>query len=168
LGSLIVAAVVIGVCLILLALASDLLVDWLWFASIGYLQVFWTTIGAEAIVFLAVWTGTAVILWVNGWLALRFAGRHSTQPVAAPPWSAAGSGPPDPLALARDRLPWPRLIAGSAALLALLVAAAEVGNWGVFLRFVYQVPYGADDPLYNKDIGFYLFSLPAYLIIKNW
>jgi uncharacterized membrane protein (UPF0182 family) len=167
--SFIVAAVVIGTCLILLlALASDLLVDWLWFSSIGYPQVFWTTIGAEAVVFLAVWTGTAVILWVNGWLALRFARRRSTQLVAAPPWSAAGNAPPDLLALARDRLSWPRLIAGSAALLALLIAAAEVGNWGVFLRFVYQVPYGADDPLYNKDIGFYLFSLPAYILIKNW
>jgi uncharacterized membrane protein (UPF0182 family) len=167
--SFIVAAVVIGTCLILLlALASDLLVDWLWFSSIGYPQVFWTTIGAEAVVFLAVWTGTAVILWVNGWLALRFARRRSTQLVAAPPWSAAGNAPPDLLALARDRLQWPRLIAGSAALLALLVAAAEVGNWGVFLRFAYQVPYGADDPLYNKDIGFYLFSLPAYILIKNW
>jgi uncharacterized membrane protein (UPF0182 family) len=147
---------------------SDLLVDWLWFSSIGYLQVFWTTIGAEAAVFLAVWTATAVILWLNGWLALRSARRRSRQLVAAPAWSAVGNAPPDLLALVRDRLSWPRLIAGSAALLALLVAAAEVGNWGVFLRFVYQVPYGLDDPLYNKDIGFYLFSLPAYILIKNW
>jgi uncharacterized membrane protein (UPF0182 family) len=167
--SLIVAAVVIGTCLILLlALVSDLLVDWLWFSSIGYLQVFWTTIGAEAVVFLAVWTATAVILWLNGWLAWRSARRRSTQLVAAPAWSAAGYAPPDLPGLVRDRLSWPRLIAGSAALLALLVAAAEAGNWGVFLRFVYQVPYGADDPLYNKDIGFYLFSLPAYILIKNW
>ncbi|MCK1333045.1 UPF0182 family protein [Bradyrhizobium sp. CW9] len=165
---LIVAAVVIGICLVLLALASDLLVDWLWFASIGYLQVFWTTIGAKAVVFLAVWIGTTVILWLNGWLALRFARQRPTQFVAAPAWSAAGNAPPDLLALARDRLSWPWLITGVAALLALLVAAAQAGNWGVFLRFVYQVPYGADDPLYNKDIGFYLFSLPAYILIKNW
>ena len=68
----------------------------------------------------------------------------------------------------RDRLPWSRVIAGGAGLLALLVAGAEVGNWGIFLQFLYQVPYGADDPLYNKDIGFYLFSLPAYIVIKNW
>ena len=40
--------------------------------------------------------------------------------------------------------------------------------WSVFLRFLYQVPYGANDPLYDKDIGFYLFSLPAYVVIKNW
>ena len=36
----IIAAVVIGIFLILLGLVSDLLVDWLWFSSIGYLQVF--------------------------------------------------------------------------------------------------------------------------------
>ena len=144
---LIVAAIVIGTCLILLALASDLLVGWLWFSSIGYLQVFWTTVGAEAVVFLAVWTTTAVILWLNGWLALRFARRRPPQPVAAPAQSAAGNVQPDLLALVRDQLPLPRLIAGGAALLALLVAAEEAGNWGVFLRFVYQVPYGANDPL---------------------
>src|SRR5258708_36366734 len=27
---------------------------------------------------------------------------------------------------------------------------------------------GDSDPLYLKDIGFYLFSLPAYILIKNW
>lgn len=31
-----------------------------------------------------------------------------------------------------------------------------------------HVPYGANDPLYEKDIGFYLFSRPAYVVIKNW
>src|SRR2546429_9458407 len=71
----IIAAVVVGIFLILLGLASDILVDWLWFSSIGYLQVFWTTIGAKAVVFFAIWTATAVILWLNGWLAVRFARR---------------------------------------------------------------------------------------------
>ncbi|HEY3030144.1 MAG TPA: UPF0182 family protein, partial [Bradyrhizobium sp.] len=165
----IIAAVVVGIFLILLGLASDLLVDWLWFSSIGYLQVFWTTIGAKAAVFFAVWTATAVILWLNGWVAVRFARRQPIQSVAGFVWKAAGNAPPpDLLAFMRDRLPWPLVIAGSAGLIALLVAAIEVGNWNVFLQFLYRVPFGADDPLYNKDIGFYLFVLPAYIIIKNW
>jgi uncharacterized membrane protein (UPF0182 family) len=165
----IIAAVVIGIFLILLGLASDFLVDCLWFSSIGYLQVFWTTIGAKAVVFFAVWTATAVTLWLNGWLAVRFARRQPTQSVTGIAWRPAGNmSPPDLLALMRDRLPWPRVIAGAAALIALLVAAIEVGNWNVFLQFLYRVPYGAVDPLYNKDIGFYLFVLPAFVIIKNW
>ncbi len=165
----IIAAVVIGIFLILLGLVSDLLVDWLWFSSIGYLQVFWTTIGAKAAVFFAVWTATAVILWLNGWLAVRFARRQPTQSVTDFVWKAAGNVPPaDLLTFLRDRLPWPRVIAGSACLISLLVAAIEIGNWNVFLQFLYRVPFGADDPLYNKDISFYLFVLPAYIIIKNW
>ncbi|UWU91656.1 UPF0182 family protein [Bradyrhizobium sp. CB1015] len=163
-----VVAVVITICLILLELASDFLVDWLWFSSLGYLQVFWMTIGAKAAVFVAIWTATALVLWVNGWLALRVAGKRSTQLAAAAVWQAAGSAPADPLAQWRDRLPWRSIIAGGVVLLALLVAAAELGNWGTILRFLYQVPYGSDEPLYGKDIGFYLFSLPAYILIKNW
>ena len=41
-------------------------------------------------------------------------------------------------------------------------------NWRVFLQFLYQVPYGTSDPLFNNDISFYLFTLPAYVAIKNW
>jgi len=165
----IIAAVVAGICLILLWLASDFLVDWLWFSSIGYLQVFWTTIGAKAVVLFAVWTGTAVILWLNGWLAVRFGRRQPTQSVSTFVANLAGNvPPPDLLTVMRDRLPWSRVIVGGAGLLAVLVATVEVGNWGVILQFFYHVPYGADDPLFNKDISFYLFVLPTYILIKNW
>src|SRR5262249_49673639 len=69
---LIIAAIVLSVCLILLALSGDFLVDWLWFSTIGYLGVFWTTIAAEGEVFFAVFVATAIILWVNGSIASRF------------------------------------------------------------------------------------------------
>ena len=36
----IIAAIVVGICLLLLWLATDFLVDWLWFSSIGYLAGF--------------------------------------------------------------------------------------------------------------------------------
>src|ERR1700726_2978637 len=112
----IVAAIVVGICLILLGLASDFLVDWLWFSSIGYLQVFLTTISAKAAVFFAVFTATAVILWLNGSLAVRFAGRQPAQTAAAA-WNPAGHTSSDPLAIIRDRLTRPRFVALGAALL---------------------------------------------------
>jgi hypothetical protein len=159
----IVAAVVLIIFLWLARIAADVLVDWLWFSSVGYSQVFWTSLAAEAAVFGGVFTATAVVLWLNGWLAWRLARRPS-----APPATAGWQSPPDPFALLRGRLPWPHIIAGSAALLALLVAAGEAGDWPTLLRYLYHVPYGSNDPLYGRDIGFYLFSLPAYLEIKNW
>jgi uncharacterized protein len=164
-----IVAIVVVICLIVLGLTGDFLVDWLWFSAIGYLDVFWTTIVAEAEVFFAVFLATAIILWVNGSLAARFAGSPWTQHRADFEWKSTGVVTlPDVLEFMKYRLPWPNIIAGGAGVLAVLVAWGEVHNWGVFLRFLYQVPYGANDPLYDKDIGFYLFSLPAYVVIKNW
>jgi uncharacterized membrane protein (UPF0182 family) len=101
---------------------------------------------------------TRVILWVNGLVASRWARSPRTQRPADFEWKRTGVATlPDVLEFIRHRLPWPFVTAAGASLLAMLVAWGEVHNWGVFLRFLYQVPYGANDPLYDKDIGFYLF-----------
>ena len=60
------------------------------------------------------------------------------------------------------------LILAVALVLGLLIAMGESGRWDLVLRFLYQAPYGRNDPLFDKDIGFYLFSLPVYVAIKNW
>jgi len=160
----IIATIVLIILLWLVTVTAEVLVDWLWFSSVGYLQVFWITLAAEAAVFVGVFAATAIVVWLNGWLAWRLARRPST-----PPATAFGGQPPaDPFALLRDRLPWHPIIAGAAALLALFVAAAEANAWTILLQYLYQAPYGANDPLYGKDIGFYLFSLPVYVRIKNW
>ena len=166
---LLVTAMVFAICLILLGITSDFLVDWLWFSAIGYLGVFWTTIIAEAEVFLAVFLVTTTILWVNGSLASRFARSPWTQHPAEFEWQRTGVLTlSDVLEVLRRRLPWPFVISGGAGLLAALVAWGEAHNWGVFLRFLYQIPYGSNEPLFDKDIGFYLFSLPALVVFKNW
>jgi uncharacterized membrane protein (UPF0182 family) len=60
------------------------------------------------------------------------------------------------------------LILAVALVIGLLLAVAETGQWDLILRYLYQVPYGQSDPLFDKDIGFYLFSLPVYVALKNW
>ncbi|MGE5772519.1 MAG: UPF0182 family protein [Hyphomicrobiales bacterium] len=167
--ALIVTAIIFLICLILLGLISGFLVDWLWFSAIGYFGVFSTTIIAKAEVFFAVFLATAVILWVNGSLAFRFAQSRRKQRAAEFDWKSTGVVTlPDVFEFMRHRLPWSIVVTGGAGLLAVFVAWGEVNNWGVLLQFLYQVPYGASDPLYDKDIGFYFFSLPAYVVIKNW
>jgi len=164
-----IAGIVIAIALILLGLTGSFIVDWLWFGEVGYLGVFWTILIAESEVFFAVFIATAVILWLNGSLAAR---------AARPPWvhlgakhhrqSTAIQSVPDLLELARHRVGLPRLIVSVSTLVALLVAWGELHNWIIFLRFLYQVPAHANDPVYGNDIGFYLFSLPTYVAIKNW
>jgi len=164
-----VAVIVIVACFIVLGLTSDFLVDWAWFSAIGYLDVFGTILGGKAVLFFAVFVGSAILLWVNGSLASRFARRRGhVHPVGFAQEAGGVQTLPELLELMRQRLPWRLLIAGVAGVLAILIAAGEVSNWDLFLRFVYQVPYGESDPQFGKDIGFYLFSLPAYVVLKNW
>src|SRR5262249_27549143 len=71
-----IAVVVIFASLIILGLTSSFLVDWAWFSAVGYLGVFWTILGGKAVLFFAVFAGSAILLWVNGYLAHRVARRR--------------------------------------------------------------------------------------------
>jgi uncharacterized protein len=156
-------------CLILLELVASFLVDWLWFSAIGYLDIFWIRIVAEAEIFIVVFIATSIILWANGSLALRYTQSQWEHDLTDHEWKSAGPATlPDMLDFTRRRLPWRVVIPVGASLLATLVAWGEIDKWSVFLRFLYQEPYGGSDPLYNEDIGFYFFTLPVYVAIKNW
>jgi len=158
-------ALVIG--LVVLGLASGFLVDWLWFTNLGYVSVFQTTIAAQILTFLTVFAVTASSLGLNAWLALRATQRR--QFLLAPAQSSTLAVTPlDQLRLVRDRLPWRMIIVIAAGIVAIAVAWFELGNWMIFLTMIYGVPYGAADPLYGNDIGFYLFSLPALVEIMHW
>ena len=98
------------------------------------------------------------MLWANGTLAFRFAvGRSPWQPAPFDWQSVAPGTLPDALQLVRRHVPRQVLLAVLAGIVAAVIAATEVVNWDVFLRALYHVPYGHNDPLYGKDIGFYLF-----------
>jgi uncharacterized membrane protein (UPF0182 family) len=168
-----VAAAVIVALLIALGRASGLVVDWAWFSSVGYAGVFWTVFVSRLMIFAAVFIASAALLWVNGALALRFASRRRSRLPAVfdidfSAGRAPSGAPTQPLRLSTTLLPWRLIIIAASLVIGLLVAIGEAENWGLLLRFLYQSPYGQSDPLFDKDISFYLFSLPVYVALKNW
>src|SRR5260370_41650807 len=66
-----VAVVVVG--LIVVGRITGVLVDWLWISSIGYVDVFWTVLSAQAFLFVAVFAVSAGAILGVGVLAHRFA-----------------------------------------------------------------------------------------------
>src|SRR5579859_2455432 len=163
----IVVAVVVGA-LIVAGRLTGVVIDWLWFASIGYVDVFWTTLSAKALLFAAVFAASASVIAASGFLAHRYARRPGSWQVE----TARLSGTPEFVSELADqlapRIPWRASIVGCAIVLALIIAGGEISNWDLVLRFLHQVPYGDRDPVFGQDISFYLFSLPAYLVFKNW
>jgi uncharacterized membrane protein (UPF0182 family) len=152
---------------------TSLVVDWAWFSSIGYVGVFWTGFITKAALFVVVLAVSTFLLWANATLAYRFGSRwRPALPAAFDPGFATVRVSPGPMAgsygLPLSPLLWRLLILAVALVLGLLIAIGEMGKWDLILRFVYQAPYGRNDPLFDKDIGFYLFSLPVYVALKNW
>ena len=50
---------------------------------------------------------------------------------------------------------------------ALLFAFALFAQWDTYLRFRYGEPFGVADPLYDVDVGFYVFHLPFYEMLQR-
>jgi uncharacterized membrane protein (UPF0182 family) len=59
-----------------------------------------------------------------------------------------------------------------AAVVALIFAISFYPEWDTYLRFRWGVGVGLSDPIFSKDIGFYLFRLPFYELLhfyyKQW
>jgi uncharacterized membrane protein (UPF0182 family) len=148
---------------VLLPFASSLLTfytDWLFFVETGFLAVFTTTLYAKtgvgilcgALLFAAVMVN---VLYAN---RVNFPYRGIT---------VVGGGS---FRIQRDEAirfvkPLALLVSGALALF--------VGNWGALrwedvLLFVNRVDVGTVDPIIGRDIGFYLFSLPFWEILKGY
>ncbi len=76
-----------------------------------------------------------------------------------------GPRPGEGIALSVDDLPdfapiarWSLI--GLVVLIALGVAGSAASHWETILLWLNQVPYGVNDPIFHRDISFYLFQLP--------
>ena len=81
--------------LIALRFAAGFIVDWRWFASLGYVGVFWTTVKAKLVLFAVAFVPTAIVLYANAAVAQRFAGFRPALRSVPSPWnSIEGLTPP--------------------------------------------------------------------------
>ena len=50
---------------------------------------------------------------------------------------------------------------------ALLAGIAGASNWLMWLSFFNAAPFGQTDPLFGRDVGFYVFRLPVYQAVRQ-
>ena len=166
-GTLILAASIVAV-LVGFFVFSRFFVDLLWFSSLGFRAVFTTTWLTALGVFVVATGLSSAILLLNGFIAARAtpAGRRRQ-----PSFRVIGRGTqgmPEIIELSLDKLPWRLIIAAVALLVGLFIGFAQMDNWDTLLKWFYAVPFGRTDPLFGKDLGFYVFSLPFYELIRDW
>jgi uncharacterized protein len=124
--------------------------DWLWFREIGFSQVFVTSLWWRVGLFVCSAAFVFAFIHAN-LLATRRA--ESQAPVL---WVNRGDG--TPLDLFRIL---PRIQLVAAAAIALLFGASLSALWLTFLQALHGGSVGTADPVLARDLGFYLFRLPA-------
>jgi len=159
---------VVVAALIALGRIAAVLVNYLWFASIGYSHVFWRVFTAQGLLFVGAFAASAGALLVSGRVARGLANSLGARPSGAAISGSAPSTFADLIFQIAPSLSKPSIIAGVSIIVAFLIAAGELSNWQIALCFLNQLPFGENDPIFGKDISFYLFSLPAYVALKNW
>ena len=67
--------------------------------------------------------------------------------------------------LSKNKLNWLYIIIS--LILGFLFSSVSSELWKIVLKFFNQTPFGTTDPIFGRDIAFYVFSLPFYSFIKE-
>ncbi|MGA2507031.1 MAG: UPF0182 family protein [Chitinispirillaceae bacterium] len=137
----------------------DLLTDFLWFKELRltpiFLTSFYTKIGCGLIVGVLAW----LIIYGNSIVALRMSDRSQRFTDI-------------PIEMQLIQILSKTSLLKSVLVIASLVVAFFIGIWAssfwdTYLKFINSVPFGTRDPLFGKDIGFYVFQLPYFRFIYH-
>jgi uncharacterized membrane protein (UPF0182 family) len=161
----IIIAVVVIILAIIIFSASGLatfFTDYLWFDEVGQTGVFWKVIATKVWVFFSFGALFFFILYLNVYLARRLTPKYELLTEA----NQLDQG----LSEFRDKAgKWLTrgLLAGS-VLIAILVGWAAGRQWEKVLKFFTYTDVGKVDPIFSKDIGFYMFRLPFLEYFFSW
>ena len=154
--------VVVGVLVALVLSARSIAgfwVDVLWHGSVGQSQVYWTSLWTRVGLGAAFVAAMAAILALNMWVADRL--RPATIP-SSPEEQA--------LSIYRDLSDRRRMLLRIvvSAVLGLMVGLPAMTQWQEWLLFVNHQSFGVADPLFGRDVGFFVFRLPFATFVVNW
>src|SRR5438034_744968 len=145
-----VVLVVLFALFLLLFNLVPLAAEWLWFQALGYERVFTTRLVAEAVLGVGVGGLVFAFLYVN----LRIAQRGLV-PNPLVVQVSSGAAAVDVTRLLR------RLALPTALGLALLFGLGAAAGWLGVLQFLHRTPFGVTDPVFGRDVGYYVFTVPV-------
>jgi uncharacterized membrane protein (UPF0182 family) len=143
----------------LVAQVVPLYTDWLWFQEVGYGEVFTKTLALRGSLFTGLAVGVLVFLYVNLTFAVRTAA-------------------PDVIWELEDQLGLPgrvvieplirRFLPIIVAVISLATGLRATAHWETVLGYFNAVPFGVSDPLFGRDLGFFVFVLPFWRLLHGW
>lgn len=138
---------------------SGFYADLLWFRSVGYVNVWQTSLFTKIYLFIGFGLATAAIISLNIYLAFR------KRPIYVPVTVEA-----DNLERYRAQLEPIRRLASIGIFLVIFYFAGTAGSrfWQQWLLFRNSTNFGQVDPQFGLDISFFAFKLPLYQALIGW
>ena len=145
---------VVGI-LALTAWILSIFTNFLWFDNLGYGDVYKTILIQRIWLFFVGALLFAAIAGFNVWLTYRYGRGPQVIPI-----------PEETLELLR-----PLTLVG--AIFIIVVASLIFGGvagsrWPTVLGFIHSTPFNVTDPQFNKDISFFVFTLPLHHLVQGW
>lgn len=140
----------------------DFVIDLWWFKAVGYGGFFLQRLFYRYVIFGCVIFIFFLIFFLNFWIASRFLG------------TAVSDKPSDESAKRKYRELLKMFQSGSmkvytplALILAISIAIPFYEKWEQALLYFFSPNAGIADPVFGRDVAYYLFSLPIYILIEN-
>jgi uncharacterized membrane protein (UPF0182 family) len=152
--------IILGVTLIIAFVVLDtvkgIYINWLWFDGAGYKDVYTKVIRTQVALFAVGGLVMAIFLGINVWWAARLALLTPARGIVD-----------DAEATSLRRLFTVGLIAGVLFVSAIFGTIAA-SHWEQVLPYFNATSFGVNDPQFGKDVGFYVFELPALRLLFGW
>lgn len=143
---------------------ASIYIDLIWFKSVQYIAVFWKILLTKGIVMLFFIAVFFVLSFLNLSYARRFAPEFQVE-------------------ISQDEFERPeiqlykslqnikvnkKLVFWFSLIVAIFMGFSEGANWEKILIYLNRTSFGITDPIFNRDVGFYMFSLPFWEYVRNW
>jgi uncharacterized membrane protein (UPF0182 family) len=135
---------------------KSIYVDYLWFQSVGFEQVFQTRITTQVLLFVIGMVTAAIALGGSTRFAWRAAPRRHEE-----------SFIPE-LDVRVIRRLGGLVLTVVVLLLSVMLGGAASGVWDTVLQWRHAVPFGEVDPQFGRDVSFFVFLVPAYERLHGW
>jgi len=149
------ALAIVFILFILANVAKGFYTEWLWFDSLGYSTVFTTILKTKILVFFLAAIIFCILFLTNVVLATYLSPRSGSY---FWPWF---------IVRRLQRVSRWSIILGT-VVLSLIFGALAQSSWLDILRFFNGQPFGSVDPVFHREISFYVFSLPFLHLLRGW
>ncbi|MDE0311570.1 MAG: UPF0182 family protein [Caldilineaceae bacterium] len=129
--------------------------DWLWYDSLKLTSVFFTRIGAS----LGLFAAGALAFWLVFVFNVLLVRRLNPQGLADTPVTEA-------IQAVGVRITPIVVLVG--AFFAFFMGTGASSAWEELLLYFNQQPFGLTDPIFGRDVSFFLFTLPIWQFLRGW